>query len=224
MFLCAKRETSFLVKKLLIIDLLPLFLWLLRRLSQLLLFTIDCTKSQGRRWTAIELSHRPEPLRRAVYGGIDESDIGGRHGQRFVLLHHTHRQQKGLCPICWEFSAPLQWFGALGIVPLLPPSLRPFMQAGAETSDTGTEAVTPDPRCPWQGHSRKVGAGFGYESAESRGVVHIPSVIRSEHRTNVAVVVVRRLQMGVSIWDAVRAHTVDRWAVEQMSRCHGTTC
>jgi len=29
----------------------------------------------------------------------------------------------------------------------------PFVQAGAETSDTGTEAVKPDPASSWEGHS-----------------------------------------------------------------------
>jgi len=29
----------------------------------------------------------------------------------------------------------------------------PFVQAGAETSDTGAEAVKPDPGCSWEGHS-----------------------------------------------------------------------
>jgi len=49
----------------------------------------------------------------------------------------------------------------------------PFVQA--ETSDTGTEAVKPDPS--WEGHS----GGSGDENAESCGVVRphrIPVVIR----------------------------------------------
>ena len=29
----------------------------------------------------------------------------------------------------------------------------PFVQAGAETSDTGAEAVKPDPGSSWEGHS-----------------------------------------------------------------------
>jgi len=35
----------------------------------------------------------------------------------------------------------------------------PFVQAGAETSDTGAEAVKLDPSCSRKGHSRRVGAG-----------------------------------------------------------------
>jgi len=31
---------------------------------------------------------------------------------------------------------------------------NPFVQAGAETSDTVAEAVKPDPRCSWEGHSK----------------------------------------------------------------------
>ena len=34
----------------------------------------------------------------------------------------------------------------------------PFVQAGAETSDTGAEAVKPDPRCSRKGHTRRAGA------------------------------------------------------------------
>jgi len=47
----------------------------------------------------------------------------------------------------------------------------PFVQARAETSDTGVEAVKPDPRCSWQGHSSRVGAHVGDESTESHSVV-----------------------------------------------------
>jgi len=32
----------------------------------------------------------------------------------------------------------------------------PFVQAGVETSDTGAEAVKPDPHCSWESHSRRV--------------------------------------------------------------------
>jgi len=46
-----------------------------------------------------------------------------------------------------------------------------FVQAGAETSDTGAGAVKPDPLCSWEGHTRRVGAGARDENAESCGVV-----------------------------------------------------
>jgi len=35
----------------------------------------------------------------------------------------------------------------------------PFVQAGAETSDTGAEAVEPDSGSSWEGHSRRVATG-----------------------------------------------------------------
>jgi len=78
-----------------------------------------------------------------------------------------------------------------------------------------------DPRRSWQGHSRRMGDDVGDESTESRSVVQllrIPPVIRPEHRTSVVVrddwwVVVRRIQMGVSIWDALHSHPMGRWAL-----------
>jgi len=45
-----------------------------------------------------------------------------------------------------------------------------FVQAGAETSDTGAEAVKPDTRCSWQGHSGRMGAGVGDENAKSHKI------------------------------------------------------
>ena len=61
-------------------------------------------------------------------------------------------------------------------------------QAGAETSDTSTETVKPDPGCSWEGHSEGVGSGVGDENAESCGAVHplrIPLVIPPVRRTYV---------------------------------------
>jgi len=43
----------------------------------------------------------------------------------------------------------------------------PFVQAGAETSDTGAEAVKPDTGSTWEGHSEGVDAGVGDESTDS---------------------------------------------------------
>jgi len=49
-------------------------------------------------------------------------------------------------------------------------------------SDTGVEAVKPDPGSSWEGHSKGgLGSGVGYENAEPCGVfcpLHIPLVIR----------------------------------------------
>ena len=67
----------------------------------------------------------------------------------------------------------------------------PFVQAETETSDTGAEAVKPDPLCSWEGHSERVGVGVGDENAESCGVVRplgIPLVIRPMRRTYAFVV------------------------------------
>jgi len=66
----------------------------------------------------------------------------------------------------------------------------PFVQAGAETSDTGGEAVTPNQGCSWQGNSRSAVADVGDESRESRIVVQpfrIRSVNPPERRTSVVV-------------------------------------
>ena len=64
----------------------------------------------------------------------------------------------------------------------------PFVQAEAEKSDTGAEAVKPDPGSSWQGHSGRVGARVGDESAESCGAfqpLRIPSMICPVRRASV---------------------------------------
>jgi len=91
-------------------------------------------------------------------------DIGGKHGRRF------------------GFCATLT--GRRG-------GRTPFVQAGAETSNTGAEAFKPDPGFSWEGHSWGVGAGVRDENAESCGVVHplrISLVIGPLRRTYVVVV------------------------------------
>jgi len=109
------------------------------------------------------LSHHPEPPGRAVHEEVDGLDTDGQRGRRLVLLRHSHRPRRGHAP---------------------------FVQAGAETSNTGVEAVKPDPRCSWKSHPEGVGAIVGDESTESRGGVRplrIPLVIRLERRTYVVV-------------------------------------
>ena len=67
--------------------------------------------------------------------------------------------------------------------------LTPFV--GAETPDTGVEAVKPDPSFSMEGHSKGVGASVGDENAESCGVVRklcISMVICPVRRTYVVVV------------------------------------
>ena len=69
----------------------------------------------------------------------------------------------------------------------------PFVLAGAETSDSGAEAVKPDPGSPCACHSGGEGVGddVGDENAESCGAVRplcIPLVIRPLRRTYVVAV------------------------------------
>jgi len=64
------------------------------------------------------------------------------------------------------------------------------VQSGAEASNTGAEAVKPDPNSSWEGYSGGVGPGVGDKSAESCRVVRpllVPLVIRPVRRTYVVV-------------------------------------
>ena len=63
--------------------------------------------------------------------GVDGLDVGGRLGRRFVLPRHTPRWQRRPYLIC---------------------------VVGAETCDTGADAVKQDPHCLPKGHSKRVGA------------------------------------------------------------------
>jgi len=101
------------------------------------------TRSRGRCWATIRLSHRPESSDHAVHE-VDGLDIG----------NHT---VDGLF-----FCATLT--GCRG-------GHTPFVQAGSETSNTGVEAVKANPRCSTEGSSRRVVAGVKDESTESRNVV-----------------------------------------------------
>jgi len=87
-------------------------------LSQLFKPLLGRSRSRGRCGAVIRLSHRPEPSGHVVHGEVDGLDIGGQHGRRFVLLRHTGRRG----------------------------GHTPFVQARAETSYTGAEAVELDPR------------------------------------------------------------------------------
>ena len=58
------------------------------------------TKSRGRCWAAIHLSHQPKLLACAVHGEVDGLDIEGKYGRRFVSLCHTHRMQMVLYHNC----------------------------------------------------------------------------------------------------------------------------
>ena len=60
------------------------------------------SRSRGKCWAAIPLSHRPEPSGHAVHGEVDGLDIGRQHGRRFVLLRHSHRPQRGHIHLCQQ--------------------------------------------------------------------------------------------------------------------------
>jgi len=60
---------------------------------------IGRTRSRGRCWIHVRLSHRLEPIGHAVHGEVDGLDIGGQHERRFVLLRHTHQRQRRPYPI-----------------------------------------------------------------------------------------------------------------------------
>ena len=65
-----------------------------------------------------------------------------------------------------------------------------FVQAGAETPNTGEEAVKPDPGSFWEGHSGWVGSGVWNENVESCGItrpLRNPLVIGPVCRTSVVV-------------------------------------
>jgi len=57
--------------------------------------------------------YRSEPSGHAVHEEVDGMDIGGQHGQWFVLLHHTHRPQRKPYPICTSRSGNA-WYRCRG--------------------------------------------------------------------------------------------------------------
>jgi len=64
----------------------------------------------------------------------------------------------------------------------------PFVQKGAETSDTSVEAVELNTRCSWHGYSRGVGRGESAGFLNALQSFRISSVIRPERHTSVIVV------------------------------------
>ena len=74
-------------------------------------------------------------------------------------------------------------------------SNAPFVQAGAETSNTGVKAVKPD--CPPTQHSID----------DPLTAPHVCCCCQTNWWD------VRRVQMGVSIWGTVQQHSLDRWAL-----------
>jgi len=102
----------------------------------------------------------------------------------------------------------------------------PFVQAGPETSNTGAEAVKPDPGCPWECHSGSWCLCWWYKCGVLWGCPPTPHSISHPPSAPHACWcwqmnwwdVVRWVQTGVSIWGAV--HSMDGWA--EWSRCPGS--
>ena len=96
----------------------------------------------------------------------------------------------------------------------------PFLQAGAETSDTGAEVDKPDPGSSLEGHSGG-GRCRGWKCVVLWG--YPPTLHSIGDPTTAPHVccccqmnwwdVVRQVQMGVSIWGAVHLHSIDGWAL-----------
>ena len=163
-------------------------MWSTRPLSQFFKPLLAHTRSQGRCWAAIQLSHHPELPVCAVYGEINGLDIQVQHGWRFVLLCHTHRPQTGPYSVC---------------------------VSRVELSDTGVDVVKQNPCFYWKiipggwvlmsgiKYSPTVlsNHSFNWRSTQSASII----VVRWA--------VVWQVQMGVSIWDAVHSHSQDRWVL-----------
>jgi len=79
--------------------------WLnLHHLSDFFKPLLGRTRSKGRCWGAIRLSHRLEQSGHAIHEEVVGLDIGGQHGRLFVLMRHAHRQQSKPYPICTSRS------------------------------------------------------------------------------------------------------------------------
>jgi len=74
-------------------------------------------------------------------------------------------------------------------------------QAGAETSDAGSEAVNPDLGSSWEGHSRGVGASVRDKNSESCGIdrpLRIPLVISCMSQNSTI----------KSLWNSIQTETL----------------
>ena len=96
----------------------------------------------------------------------------------------------------------------------------PFLHTGAETSDTGAEAVKPDSGSSWEGHS-EVFRCRGWKCGslwDCRSTLHsIGNPPTAPHVCCYYQInkwdVVPRVQMGVLIWGAVFLHSMGGWAL-----------
>ena len=170
----------------------------------LLLSIASPPRSRGRCSAAIRLSHRPEPSGRVVCGGA--MDWAVEDDMVDCLFRAILTGRRG--------------------------DHTPFLQAGAETSDTGAEAVEPDPGSSWEGHSRGGVPVSGIEVQSLVGLsAHSAFHWWSAHCAATYVVVVRwtdELLCGGYKWVSrfkalcsCTRWTGERW-VEQVSRLHGT--
>ena len=86
-------------------------------------------------------------------------DLGADVEQPFNCLIDRNRQDVQSMGRSMDWTFEDNMVGGLFFCATLTSHRRghtPFVQAGAETSDTGAEAVKPDPGSTWKGHSRKM--------------------------------------------------------------------
>ena len=169
-------------------------IWQCELLSfQRVLLSASPPRYRGRCWAAIRLSHRPEPSGRVVRGGIDGLDSGTQHGRRFVLSH-THSPQRRPYPYCTGRSGNVRhrWGGGW---------------AGPRLFLGGSFRV-----CVYRCLELKCGVLWGCPPTPCSidDTPTAPHVCCCQKNWSV---VVRRVQMGVSIWGAVQLHPMDGWAL-----------
>ena len=158
---------------------------LLHRLSQFIQALLGRTQSRGRCLAAIRLSCHPELSGHAVQGKVGGLDIRGQHGRRFVFLHHTHRPQRKLYPFCASRSPTPVWRRLNRTHAVLGRSVR---EGGC--------------RCGgWKCWVLNALQPFSI-------LPHLFYCCQMNWW-----VVVQRVEMGVSIWDALHLHSMDRWAL-----------
>ena len=152
------------------------------------------TRSRGRCWAAIWLSHRPEPSGRAVHE-VDGLDIEGQHGRRFVLLRHTRRPQRRPYPIRTSRSGNVRhgcgggWTGPRLFL------VGSFREGGRRC-------------CGWKYGVLWVCPPTPHPIGDPPSAPHVCCCCQINWW-----VVVRRVQIGVSIWGVAHLHSIHRWAL-----------
>ena len=134
---------------------------------------------------------QPEVRPCSLWAG-DRMDIRDQHGRRFALLRHTHRLQKGPYTIYANRNGNVRhrcgggWAGPMLFLAML------FQGGGS-------------------GMKVRSVVGLSNLSAFHRDPPRAPHLFCCCEMN--WWVVVRPVQMGVSIWDAVHSHSMDRWAL-----------